>query len=234
MITSVRANGSSPDLDEIHVDTGDGTIVCTRSTFDRPNGGIDLAYAVTSYAVQGATNDVSTSAINASTSRSKLYVDITRGRHNNQLYATRTVNDQVVDLDEHLPRIETTLNSALRNRLARSHTRTALGADPTAADTARQSTARTLAGLVAAQCRGDSGRALARAVVNAEAAVRRIAEYEPPPRIDEVLPSRPSCPHLATRWHTTSADVAVFLAIENPRVAHDQAGLPGVIGSRRS
>ena len=234
VIASVRADGASPELDEIGVDTVGGTIVCTRSTFDRPNGGIDLAYAVTSYAVQGATNDVSTSAITASTSRSELYVDITRGRHHNQLYATRTVEDQNADLAEHLPRIGSELDSVLRSRLARSHNRTALGADLTVADTARQSTARTLAGLVAAQRRGEAGPAATRALANAEAAVRRVAEHEPPPRIARVLPDRPTSPHLATRWHSTNADVAVFLAIENPRIAHDQGGLPGVIGSRGS
>lgn len=234
VITSVRASGASPDLDEIDVDTVAGTISCPRSTFDRPNGGIDLAYAVTSYAVQGATNDVSTSAITASTSKSELYVDITRGRHQNQLYATRAVEVQNHDLDEHLPRVRSDLDSVLRTRMARSHTRTALGADPTAGDTARRSNARTLAGLVAAHRRGERSPTLDRAIANAEAAVRRVAEHDPPTQVSKILPRRPSSPHLANRWHETAADVAAFLAIEHPRIAHDQGGLPGVIGSRRS
>ncbi|WP_395161189.1 hypothetical protein, partial [Ilumatobacter sp.] len=62
-VADVRTDPTAPDGDEIDVATSDGTITCDRGTFDRPDGGIDLAYAVTSYAVQGATDDVSTSAI---------------------------------------------------------------------------------------------------------------------------------------------------------------------------
>ena len=235
VVTSVQTHDSSPDLDEIGIATAGGMIVCTRSTFDRTNGGIDLAYAVTSYAVQGATNDVSTSAITASTSRSELYVDITRGRHHNQLYGTRPVNDESdADLDEHLPRLASELGPTLRARLARSATGTALSADPTAPDAARRGRGRTLAGLVAARRRGDIRPESMKAITNAEAALRRVAEHEPPPAIRTVLPDCPSSPHLAQQWRATVADVAVFLAVESPRISHDQGGLPGVIGSRSS
>ncbi len=64
-IVDIRASKNTPRGDEIDIATADGTITCTRPTFDRSDGGIDLAYAVTSYAVQGATHDVSTSAITA-------------------------------------------------------------------------------------------------------------------------------------------------------------------------
>lgn len=217
VVTSVQTHDSSPDLDEIGIATAGGMIVCTRSTFDRTNGGIDLAYAVTSYAVQGATNDVSTSAVTASTSRSELYVDITRGRHHNQLHGTRPVSgDGDADLEEHLPRLASELGPILRARLARSATRTALSADPTAPDAARHSRGRTLAGLLAAQRRGDIGPESMKAIANAEAAVRRVAEHEPPPAIRTVLPDCPTSPHLAQQWQATVADVVVFLAVERP------------------
>ncbi len=63
--------------------------------------GIDHAYAVTRYAVQGATHAVSTSRIDATATRAETYVDITRGQDANHLYLTRPSDH----LDgEHLPR----------------------------------------------------------------------------------------------------------------------------------
>jgi hypothetical protein len=51
--------------------------------------GLDHAYAVTSYAVQGATFETSTSRIDEHATRSETYVDITRGRQENHIFATR-------------------------------------------------------------------------------------------------------------------------------------------------
>jgi hypothetical protein len=230
-IVHVRHDPRSPGNDEIDMLTTGGVITCTRSTFDRPDGGIDLAYAVTSYAVQGATNNVSTSAIGPTTSRSELYVDITRGRNSNQLYGTRPVADNG-DTEQHLPRLTAELMPVLRTRLAKSGARTALGIDPHAPRTASLMKARTLAGLVAAQRRDTSSPGIAIAIARAEAAVRRIAEHEPPANLTKVLPARPGCPHLAANWCNTAGDVAVYLATENPRIRPDQGGLRGVIGSR--
>jgi len=74
---------------------GIGTITIPRSFYDHhtaPGGGtevgIDHAYALTSYAVQGATNPVSTSRIDPTATRAETYVDITRGRDENHLYIT--------------------------------------------------------------------------------------------------------------------------------------------------
>ena len=230
-VVVVRVEPLSPHRDEIDISTPDGLITCGRATFDREDGGIDLGYAVTSYAVQGATNDVSTSAIAATTSRSELYVDVTRGRHDNQLYGTRTVRDDI-DTEPHLPRLDQELGAVLRSRLARSATRTVLADAPSAPSVARLARGRTLAGLVAAQRRGDTRPDLATAIKLAEAAVRRIAEQETPPSINKVLPACPKSPHLAAKWDAAVGDVAVYLAVENPRIRPDQAGLPGVIGSR--
>jgi hypothetical protein len=230
-IIDVRHDPRSSGNDEIDMLTAGGVITCGRSTFDRSAGGIDLAYAVTSYAVQGATNDVSTSAIGPTTNRSELYVDITRGRNSNQLYGTRPVADPG-DTEQHLPRLTTELVSVLRTRLAKSATRTALGIDPHAPHTAGLMRARTLAGLVAAQRRNPSSPGIDVAIARAEAAVRRIADHEPPANLTRVLPARPGCPHLAANWCTSAGDVAVYLAVENPRIRPDQGGLRGVIGSR--
>lgn len=87
---------------------GIGTITLPLSFVDEHEGpggrtdvGLDHAYAVTSYAVQGATFERSTSRIDEGASRAETYVDITRGRQANQLFLTRAPDP----LDgEHLPR----------------------------------------------------------------------------------------------------------------------------------
>jgi conjugative relaxase-like TrwC/TraI family protein len=102
--------GTTPDGDTLTVAFDDlGTVTVPRSYFDvheidrhgRRAVGIDHAYAVTSYAVTGATHTVSTSRIDETSTRAETYVDITRGQKANHLYLARPRED----LDgEHLPR----------------------------------------------------------------------------------------------------------------------------------
>jgi len=92
--------GGNYTRDAIRVDFGGiGTVDLPRSFFDehrdrggRREVGLDHAYAVTSYAVQGATFAESTSRIDERASRSEAYVDITRGRSANHLYVTRAAD----------------------------------------------------------------------------------------------------------------------------------------------
>jgi len=98
IVTAVRP-GHAPAGDRLVIDIdGVGRIEIPRGFFDEHEGpggrrdvGIDHAYAVTSYAVQGATYETSTSRIDERASRSEAYVDITRGRHANRLFLTRTL-----------------------------------------------------------------------------------------------------------------------------------------------
>ena len=104
---------------------GIGTIELPRSFFDhhrtaggRSEVGVDHAYALTSYAVQGSTRDVSTSRVDATTTRAETYVDITRGRHANHLYLT--AGDDPLD-GEALPRIPASpADEAVAHRLEHS------------------------------------------------------------------------------------------------------------------
>lgn len=80
--------------------------------------GLDHAYALTSYAVQGATHAVSTSRIDPTSSRAEAYVDITRGRTANHLYATaRRVS---LDGEELARAAPTPADEAVTARLRRS------------------------------------------------------------------------------------------------------------------
>ena len=97
-------------------------VVCPASFYDKPGGGLDLAYAVTSYAVQGSTTSMSTSAITPTTSRSEMYVDITRGRHGNLAIATEHTPP---DDQPHLPNAEPDLEHRIATTLERAKERTA-------------------------------------------------------------------------------------------------------------
>jgi conjugative relaxase-like TrwC/TraI family protein len=74
---------------------GLGEIILPRAFFDehrdiwgRLDVGLDHAYAITSYAVEGLTYDESTSHVDPRSSRPEVYVDITRGRHANHVFLT--------------------------------------------------------------------------------------------------------------------------------------------------
>ena len=72
-----------------------------RNRSGRREVGIDHAYALTSYAVQGSTHDVSTSRVDATATRAETYVDITSACANH-LYLTAATDP----LDgEALPRL---------------------------------------------------------------------------------------------------------------------------------
>jgi ATP-dependent exoDNAse (exonuclease V) alpha subunit len=125
-ITAVHPHRRDRAKDSLTVDfDGVGHIEIPRSFFDhhrtpagRPEVGIDHAYALTSYAVQGSTRDISTSRVDATATRAETYVDITRGRHANHLYLTAAVDP----LDgEALPRLPPApADLAVAERLHRS------------------------------------------------------------------------------------------------------------------
>ena len=206
--------GERPADDRVIVHIAGGLLDCRRAVFDHRRGGLDLAYAVTSYAVQGSTRSASTSAVSPTTARSELYVDITRGRASNQLYATRRVGEET-DTEPHLPRLDPELLAGLRQRLARGQARTALAADPDALAIVGLRHGRGLPGLLAARQRGEPGPVDA-AIDRAMTGIRQLGRSDPPPGLGAVLPPRPRCPHLAARWDGLAGDVAVHLVATPP------------------
>lgn len=124
-ITALRRSRRPADDTITVAFDGIGEIDVPRSFFDgHPTGtgetdvGLDHAYAVTSYAVQGSTGAVSTSRIDERSRRSEAYVDVTRGVDANHLYLTRAADP--LD-DEHLPRTPLPpVDEAVAGRLQRS------------------------------------------------------------------------------------------------------------------
>ena len=62
---------------------------------------LNLAYALTSYAVQGATQPVSTSVLSTGANQAELVVNITRGRRDNHLAVIRRNNSEMSHLHQH-------------------------------------------------------------------------------------------------------------------------------------
>jgi conjugative relaxase-like TrwC/TraI family protein len=178
-ITAVHPAADHDD-DRISVSlAGLGQITLPRAFFDehrdvwgRLDVGLDHAYAITSYAVEGLTYDESTSHVDPRSSRPEVYVDITRGRHANHVYLTAAEDH----LDgERLPATPTDPDrTQLEHRLTHSgHEHVAIAADPLAAAAAAYAEGRTLA-----QLRGDRLKSVAAARTLLVARAERIREAQ--------------------------------------------------------
>jgi conjugative relaxase-like TrwC/TraI family protein len=197
---------------------GIGEVELPRAFFDEhrhPGGrtdvGLDHAYAVTSYAVQGATFAESTSRIDDKASRSETYVDITRGRSANHLYLTRGADP----LDgERLPKAPPPpIAASVTARLSGSGPeRAALDVDPgaPAADVARAG-----GNLAELHERAVANTEDTPAVAASELRARQAARVGCR-RLDSSvlsrLPPRSYVPFLARQWDQTAAELSVFLA----------------------
>lgn len=211
-VTAVHTNPDKPAGDRVDIHTAGGIITIPRADFDRAAGGVDLAYAVTSYAVQGSTREVSTSALTATTSRAELYVDITRGRNSNKVYATRNVTGGAAAAEPHLPALPVDVVDSVAGRMARDAEPTAVTQASGARSVEHRRTGRSLAGLYAAKRRSDSPDALLDAAIQrSERGVHRVGANRPDPALVRLLP-RPVIPHLANRWDQIAGDIAVHHA----------------------
>ncbi len=187
-----------------------GRIELPRSFFDEHGGsrgrrevGLDHAYAVTSYAVQGSTFAESTSRIDENASRSETYVDITRGRSANHLYLTRSIDP----LDgERLPKAPSPpIEVSVGSRLAGSGPeRAAIDVDPAARSA--------LEGSGGSPPLPDSR--VTKEVISAVERSRRRAARLGPSRLDSAvatrLPPRSDVPFLARRWDAAASALYVF------------------------
>lgn len=190
-----------------------GQIELPRSFFDERRGsrsrmevGLDHAYAVTSYAVQGSTFTESTSRIDEKASRSETYVDITRGRSANHLYLTRSIDP----LDgESLPRAPSPpIEVSVGTRLAGSGPeRAAIDIDPAAPS------ALDVPGRQGSPPLPDSTvtKEMAPAVERSRRRAARLGPSRLEPAVAGRLPPRSDLPFLARRWDETASALYVFL-----------------------
>jgi hypothetical protein len=187
----------------------------------RSGAGLDYGYALTSYAVQGATLPASTSAVTAGARRRELYVNLTRGRHDNHLFIAAPSDS--LSGEGHLPRPpEDDVVAEVLAAVGRpDEDRSALEIDPLALAVADLRAGRTPAELHAAREATDREDKRAYAVarraqqVTANAAAR-LAVAEPPPWASALLPSRPEVPWLAAHWDAAVGAVAAYRARWEP------------------
>lgn len=207
------------DKDRLRVAfAGLGEVDLPRSFFDEHDGprgrkdvGLDHAYAVTSYSVQGLTFSESTSRIDENASRSETYVDITRGRLANHLYLTRSVDP----LDgEHLPKApRPPIDVSVGERLSASGPEhAAVDIDPRAPAVVSVRAGRDLAQLHGAAKGGGAPAGVKAAETLRARQVARVATSSLDPAVLAKLPPRSHVPHLAHQWDQTVSDLSVFLA----------------------
>lgn len=177
--------------------------------------GVDYGYALTSYAVQGATLPASSSAVTAGARRRELYVNLTRGRHDNHLFVAAP-SDTLAG-EGHLPRPpEDDIVAEVLAAVGRpDEDRSALDIDPLALAVAHARAGKTPTELHAqleATDRSDKRTlaVLARAEQVAVKAAARAAVAEPPAWTRALLPERPAVPWLATRWDEAVGAVAAY------------------------
>jgi hypothetical protein len=215
---------ADPADDRLTVDFhGLGPVDVPRAFFDehrdpwgRFDVGLDHAYAITSYAVEGLTYDESTSHIDPRSSRPEVYVDITRGRHGNHVYVTRA-EDQLAD--ERLPAAPTgPAQRQLEDRLAASGAEPAAAAvDPLLPAAAAHAEGKSLAQLTRERLAGDDS-----PVVRLAERIRawqraNAAAAEPDTRLVRHLGPRPREAHLAADYDRLLGEVAVYRARWGPR-----------------
>ncbi len=190
-----------------------GAITIPRAFFDehtdmwgRTDVGIDHAYAVTSYAIEGLTFQESTSHIDPRSTRPEVYVDITRGRDANHVYATRAEDP----LDgERLPAVpDTGIDHQLRERLnGPPDEPVAIDLDPAAG---RAALARRQGDAPDARARRDKALRAARRIA------RRAAAH-PDPVLAGRLGGQPPEVYLARRYKGLLAETALYRTRWLPR-----------------
>ena len=177
--------------------------------------GLDYGYALTSYAVQGATLPASSSAVTAGARRRELYVNLTRGRRDNHLFVAAP--SDTLGGEGHLPRPpEDDVIAEVLAAVGRpDEDRSALEVDAAALDVGVARAGRTCAELRMLRNEADPEDArmlavLGRAEQIAANAAARIAVAEPPAWVAGLLPRRPSVPWLAARWEEAVGAVGAY------------------------
>jgi hypothetical protein len=217
---------------------GLGEISLSRAFFDehrdiwgRLDVGLDHAYAITSYAVEGLTYDESTSHVDPRSSRPEVYVDITRGRHANHVYLTAA--EDHLDGDR-LPAAPTDPDRIqLEHRLTHSGPEhVAIAVDPLAAPAAAYAGGKTLADLTqerVATTDPTPGAIIARAKRIRELQIVHQARARPNSVLVRGFGERPAEAHLARSYDEQLA----ITAVEHARVEAGLVVRPSGVDSER-
>lgn len=182
--------------------------------------GLELAYAVTSHGVQGATLEDSTAIFRPNTTQAAAYVNLTRGKHSNVAIVTGTPAGELEALpDGTEPDIVTDIVRAL----SAPKTEPALSLDPDAIIANHAANTRTTIELAADATDPNRPKAeqrlLQRALRTELDAIRRCALHHIDQDVIDIVGPRPDIPHLARQWETIIEDIAVYDSL-HPRAEH--------------
>lgn len=202
----------------------------------RVSPGLDYGYALTSYAVQGATLPASSSAVTAGARRRELYVNLTRGRHDNHLFVAAP-SDTLAG-EGHLPRPpEDDVIAEVLAAVGRpDEDRSALEVDPHALVVAEWRMGHTAADLRRLRDVIDIEdkhqlALVARAEQVAANAAARADVGEPPAWTAAMLPHRPEVPWLAARWDAAVGAIGAYRARWEPTPIPGSSPAGRVLGS---
>jgi len=196
VVLSIEHEHLVVDFDDI------GEISVPRAWAARP-AGLDLAYAMTSYSVQGATNDASTSIITEGMGASELLVDLTRGRDENVLMAIGRGDDEFApEPDDIVGRVA---NSVRIDDLRPVGER-----DPLAVAVHGSGLAGLSLADIAATGRRHSEAVRERAVDQRVETLRLLVKHETPTTVRAIIGGPPEVIWQAARWEKIATQIAVF------------------------
>lgn len=192
-----------------------GEVKVPKAWCGRPKG-IDLAYAQTSYSVQGATNNASTSVIGRGVSASELLVNITRGRKENVVFA---VGDGDDEFSAEVPR---DIAAALANSVRTGAAGRVDDMDPLAVAVHGSSLAASrLADLDPKLFEGlsdEEADVLGRiSASRREALAMRTQLAKLPSAVTDLLGAKPSVPFKAHRWERTATEILTYWDTHRPK-----------------
>ena len=172
-------------------------------------GNTDLSYAVTSYAVQGATFDASTSALGHGASQAELLVNITRGRQENAVMVIGAGDEELSALSE---QGQKPLAAGVAESIRYSSSPTLHEIDDAVAKT--QSLAGAAGTLDLARLRnldhGANPALIQRARMERLAQIRVATRSNPPADFVSYYGPAPTTPWLHRNWQNAAADLVAY------------------------
>ena len=214
-------NGTQGRITAIDVDTrmvtgdfGNGEVQLPPEHLD--SGNFELAYAVTSNAIQGATLPTNNARSQPGATKAELVVNLSRGERDNSLILSG-------DSDEEFSKFYDTPDIDLSDRVAQS---IAASEDVPAAVVDTTAMHRKQLNLARLERQGGT-----KAEVQlAEEAIAREVLADPPENLTDQLPPRSTVPHLAHRYDDAIVNASIYRARYTPYSSTEQWG--NVLGAR--
>ena len=214
-------NGSSGEIiaanpENVTVDFGEGLGHIAIDATNLRNGLLDLAYSVTSYAVQGATMDYGTPSIGPGASTNEVLVNLSRAREETVLTLYGNDDNEFIGFTEADSR---GLTEQVVASIKPNEDRPATIVDPTLGPVANAD--QNLRQYLRTHRQRTSQNALSRRVDHINhTRLARTAVANSKLEHAKILPPRPTVPHLAKRWDKAAIEVATYNGLYSPQTSN--------------